>query len=248
MSQRLSRKEIKQRDSFMVRMGEAFEFVQDHLRTLAWAGIALLGAIVLVAVFLGLQASRQERADTALGEAIRILQAPIDTSNAQPKESNSPSFADQESRTIQAREKFEYVRNEYGRSKAAVIALAYLGELAADAGNLELARSHWEEYLDKGLDNFLANQVAVNLMSINRALGQSDELVTELRARLSGGDTSLPSDLLLFELAKTLDTLGRSEEASIAYQRIISEYPGSVFTTEARTRSGGQAAPVFGGV
>ena len=248
MSQRLSRKEIKQRDSFMVRMGEAFEFIHDHLRALAWAGLALLGAVVLGAVLFALRATQQERADTALAEAIRIRQAPIDATSPQPTDSNSPSFPDVESRAVVAKEKFEAVRDQYSRSKAARIALAYLGELAADTGDLNLARSIWEEYLGQKPDDLLANQVAVNLMAVDREMGQSDQLVTELRARLSGGDTSLPEDLLLFELAKTLDALGRSEEAGVAYQRIISEYPSSVFASAARARSGGQPDPFLGGV
>jgi TolA-binding protein len=42
--------------------------------------------------------------------------------------------------------------------------------------------------------------------------------------------------LVLYELGKTYEVLGRDEDAESVYQRLIEEYPRSAFVGEARTK------------
>jgi tetratricopeptide (TPR) repeat protein len=247
MSQRLSRKEIKQKDSFIERMGEAIEYVAGHLRTLMWIGVAILAGAVLIAVFVSIQKGRSREADIALAEAIRIRQAPIVEEGADP-DSTDPSFPDEMTRSERAKEAFESIGQNHTGSNAEEIASAYLGEIAADVGDLETARAFWESFLRTQSDHFLANEVQVNLMALDRLQGKGDGLVTDLRARLSSGNSSLPPDLVLYELAVTLDSLGRPEEAMLTYQRIVEEHPTSAFAGEARSRAGIVQTPNFGGI
>ena len=73
-----------------------------------------------------------------------------------------------------------------------------------------------------------------------------DELVTRLRAMLSGPDEGLPHDLLWYQLALTLESLGRDAEAGEAYLRIVEDFPQSAYAATARERSGGAQSPPFG--
>ena len=113
-------------------------------------------------------------------------------------------------------------------------------------GNAVDARAYWEEFLAKPSDNMLAVEIRVNLMALDRAEGRGDELVTRLRAMLSGDVEGMPADLLWYQLALTLEGLGRDGEALEAYQRIVEEYPRSAFAPVARERTGGGQAPLFG--
>ena len=244
MSQRLSRKEIKQKDSFMEQVGETIEFVASHLRTLIWIGVALIGAIILIAIFMNFQRSRAVRADQALSEAMRTRQAPVVAEGEGPV----ASVADESTRRQRAKEAFDAVVRDYSGTSSAAIATAYLGEIAAESGDSETARASWEEFLRGQPEHFLAGEIEMNLMALDRAEGKGDELVTRLRARLSSGDASLPPDLVLYQLAVTLDSLGRTDEAADTYLRIVEEYPNSAFSAEARLRSGSSDGPFLGGV
>jgi tetratricopeptide (TPR) repeat protein len=246
MSQRLSRKEIKQKDSFMEQMGEAIEYVSSHARTLMWIGVGILVGVVLIAIFVSYRQGIQREADVALSEAIRIQQAPIVAEGAD-QDGNDPTFSDEANRRKRAKMALESVSQDYSGSPAAEIALAYLGQIAADEGDLDTARATWESFLKRQSDHFLADEVQVNLMALDRMQGRGDKLVTQLRARLSSGDSSLPPDVVLFELAVTLDSLGRPEEATLAYQRIVEEHPSSAFAAEARAHSGIQQTSFLGG-
>jgi tetratricopeptide (TPR) repeat protein len=245
MSQRLSRKQIK-RDEFMESLGNAFDWVQDNVRILVGIGLGLIIALIVVVVYLGYADRRAARADEALAAAMRIHQAPIDPVAANPEDAERPTFADSSSRALRAEELFTQVVADYGRSDAARIATVYLGQIAADAGDLETARQHWQQAATKGGENALTAEVQVNLMSLDRAQGRGDELVTRLRALLSGTETELPPDLLWYQLGVTLEELDRQGEANEAFQRLLEEYPQSAFAPAARERTGTAASPLFG--
>ena len=231
MSQRLSRKEIK-RDEFMESIGGALEWIQDNVRTLVGIGLGLLLALIIVIVYMGLADRRAARADEALA--------------GDPADTGEPTFADASTRALRAKELFTQLVADFGRSDAAQIARVYLGQIAADAGDLESARQHWQEAVSRGGDHALAAEVQVNLMSLDRAQGRGDELVTRLRAMLSGTDASLPPDLLWYQLGVTLEELDRQSEANEAFQRLLDEYPQSAYAPAARQRAGGPAMPLFG--
>jgi len=245
MSQRLSRKEIK-RDEFMESLRRAFEYVQGHSRILIGIAIALLVTLILVAAYMGYADRRQQRADESLSQALRIYQATLDPVAANPEDLDSPSFATAEARSRRAKELFEAVKEDAGGSEAAKIATVYLGQIAAQEGDVEGARGYWQDFVAKSPDNALAVEVRVNLMALDRVSGRGDELVTELRAMLSGSDAGLPPDLLWYQLALTLEVLDRQGEAKEAYQRIVDEYPQSAFAPAARERTGGGQTPLFG--
>ena len=53
---------------------------------------------------------------------------------------------------------------------------------------------------------------------------------------LDGGSAGLPQDVLLNQIALTLEALGRDDEALDIYQRILDDFPQSVYSQRARER------------
>ena len=54
--------------------------------------------------------------------------------------------------------------------------------------------------------------------------------------------------MALFELATTLEELGREEDAAIYYQRLIDEFGQSPYAMAARQKTGGGAPAAFPGL
>lgn len=246
MSQRLSRKEIK-RDEFMESMADAFEWVRENTKTLLGIAGAALIALILVVIYLGYAERREQKADNALARALRVYQAEIDPVAANPDDESAPTFANADARSRRAQELFSEVVDDFGRSAAGGVATVYLGQIAAQDGDLESARTYWQSFLARDGDHALAIEVQVNLMALDRAQGRGDELVTELRAQLSGPNTGPPPDLLWYQLGVTLEALDRQTEANEAFQRLVDEYPQSAYAPAARERTGAAQAPIFGG-
>ncbi|TNF73112.1 MAG: tetratricopeptide repeat protein [Acidobacteria bacterium] len=237
MSHRLTRKDMK-RDELREGLGAVVHFLSEYGRTIVAGIVALL---VLVAIAAGYREYQQRREITAtedLAEALRIYQAPVLPSGATPPDTSEPTFSTEEARAARAREMFDEIRANHDGTDAADIAAVYRAELATREGDLAQARELWEGFLERQKDHMLAAEVQLNLMSLDRLEGRGEELITRLNSMLDSPDrNSLPTDVLLNQLAITLEDSGREEEARRTYRRIIDEFPSSPYVTGARART-----------
>jgi tetratricopeptide (TPR) repeat protein len=240
MNQRLTRKEIKhdiREDSFRLNVQRAFEYLAANLRLV----IAVAAGIVLV-VLVGLGARawlnhRAAKASELLGRALIVHEAPIQANGTRPDHPTRPSFPDEQSRRQHAAAQFEEIRQKYPRSGAAAVARVYLGRIRLDEGQPEQARELWQEFLRRRDDHMLASTVRLSLYALEREAGRSEEVAAELRGMLEARRKPLPEDVVLYELALTLDRLGNQEEARSTYQRLGDEYPDSPYAQPALSRA-----------
>lgn len=243
MSDRLTRKDIKhdiQQDEFVATVGRGVDYAQHHVRQLllALGGVVLLGALVL-----GGRAWLAHRGDTAhdaLAAAARLIEAPIVSAAPKPDDPQAPSFASAEARRARAKAAFEAVVARHGGSDTADAARLYLAGIAVEEGQPERARELWQDYLREQPEGVLAAAARVSLWHLDRQQNKGEAVAAELRAMLDDADRPLPEDVLLDELAKTFDQLGRPEEAKAARQRILDEFPRSPYRDSAQQALGTQ--------
>lgn len=245
MSDRLTRKEMKQQDGFQVAMGRTLDTVQRNRRQIVLFAVVL---VVLVAAVIGwfiYSAAVEGDAQAALSEGIEIYSAPLEGEDGAGGADRT--FPDEEARTAAAEEAFEGVVDEYGLSDAADVARVYLGDIAASRGDTERATELWRDFLDEHPDHMVAAQVRLNLYALDRAAGRGEQVVAELEEMVDDEDRALPLDVALFELATTLESLGREEDAGIYYQRLVDEFGQSPYADAARAKTGGapQGFPGF---
>jgi len=237
MSKRLTAKEIKhdiREDEVRTFLARIFETIQERPGLI----LAIVGGVVGLALlgsgFYAYLDSQREEANAKLAEAIEIYGAPVVEEGATPDDPKEPSFATAEERRARAREALEAVRSGLGASEAGGVANVYLAEIALEEGDAAKAREIWESFLDKNEGHALALAVRLNLIHLDRAEGRAEEVAERLRQELESVEKSMPEDVLLFELARTLDQLERKEEARSTYQRILDEHPQSPYAARAR--------------
>lgn len=240
MSDRLTRKEIKQRDSFQLAVTTALEYVQAYRKQLI-AGVVLLAVVGVAAVGWAFwSAHREGIAQAVLADAIEAYGAPVGEDAADQAGDDGPSFATEEERQAGATELFQQVVSDYGWSDAADVARVYLGQIAMGEGDVDGARELWQKVVDGGGDSALAAEVRLNLIRLDRADGRGEQVATELEAMLARENKPLPGDVILIELATTLEELGRDVEATERYQQLIDEYQSSPYADEARRKISGR--------
>lgn len=235
MNQRLTRKEIK-RDEFATAVGRGVEYAEDHVRTILYA---VGGVLLLLALGTGLYfylGSQARKAGEALSYAIKVAQAPIQATGAKPDDRTTPSFATAEARRARAKELFTQIHGRFGGGEAADVAGLYLAQIAADEGQLDRARELWNDFVDGNGDHVLAGEARLNLFALDRRQNKGEELATRLRGMLEETEPPLPKDVLLNELAVTLEQLGRPQEAVDAYQQIVDDYPQSPYLQDAQQK------------
>lgn len=235
MSKNLTRQEIK-RDELREALARGVVFLHERRMLVLGVAATLLLAVLAVGLFLVWQERQERRAQERLGEALRAYGADIDVFDPDP-EAEEPRFASEAERLEAAKAKFEVLLEEHGSTAAGWVARVVLGDIAAQEGDLERARDLWGRFLERSPDHALAASVELNLLSLDRAEGRHEEVVAKLRSRLEDEeDHALPDDVVLFELGRTLEQLGRDEEAQESFQRLVDDFPRSPYTPQAQRR------------
>jgi tetratricopeptide (TPR) repeat protein len=237
MSQRLQRKDIKH-DEIAESLGRGVEYVGGHARAI---GLAALGVVALVAVGVGLYlylGNRAEKANAALGAAVKVYAAPISATDAKPNDPVSPSFATEAARDKKAKELLEKVRSDFGSSDAADLAGFQLADMASRTGDLKRARELWTEFVEDQGDHLLSGQARLNLLALDRKEGKGEVAVNQLKGWLDQSEPPLPKDVILNELAAALEALDRAEEAKTYYRQIVDDYPQSPYRAQAQQKAG----------
>lgn len=237
MSERLTRKEIKhdiREDEVQHVLHRVFQVLIERPRIIVGA---IVGFIVLVLALTGLFAyldSRRAEASSQLAEAMKIAGAPVVADGESSADPDERSFPSEEDRNAEAKRVMEEVRSGVGSSVAGDVAGLYLADIAASEGDADTAREIWQSFLAEHDDHVLAISVRLNLIHLDRENGRAQEVADELQQELNSAVKTLPEDLLLFELAQTLESLDREDEAVDLYQRILDDHPRSPYSQKAR--------------
>jgi len=241
MSKRLTRKQIKEdirHGDLQTAVSTTYEKILSSQKLIVVAVVAIVALGIVSALVYFYLTRRGETAAKELAAAVEIYDAPVagDDTAADDAAKSGPRFASDEERRSKAREALQEVEG----GAAGDVAGLYLADLALQDGDKAAARQHWQAFLDDhGDDDVLAVAVRLNLIRLDREEGKGEEVVERLEAELVEPEPDLPQDVLLFELAKTLDTLGRGDEAKDYYQRILDDHPRSPYANEAREKTTG---------
>lgn len=238
MSQRLTRKEVK-RDEVRESMARIFDYILGHRGLLI--GI-LSGVVILIAAGAAIAHFgnvRQAKAQALLAEAIESYSSVRDGELGRSFGEEAMSPGETKTTLEAAKESLESLRSEFGNSNAAEVALIYLADIAVRTGNLDEARTNWEEYLSGNAGHMLAAQVQANLFALGREQGRGESVEAELRALLTQTKAALPEDALLYQLGLTLESVGKSTEAEEVFARLVEQHPQSPFAREAQQHTSG---------
>lgn len=238
MSQRLTRKDIK-RDEFASAVGRGVDFAETHTRGVVAtiAGVLLVALLAMLGYFY--VSHRSELANQALAAAVKVYGAPIDAAAAKPEDAAEPSFASEAARQARARKLLAAVRADYRWTDAADVASLYLAEIDAATGKVAAARELWSAFIKKHGDHLLAAQARIDLLELDRSDGKGQQVAQQLRQMLDQSDAPLPQDVILFQLATTLEQLNRDQEATQTYQRLVDEFPQSPYRQPAQQKLAG---------
>ncbi|HKI85187.1 MAG TPA: tetratricopeptide repeat protein [Thermoanaerobaculia bacterium] len=236
MSPRLSRKEIK-RDEFREGLDRVIDWLQLNFRLLLWIAGALLVAALLAYGWYAYRGHRESEANRYLAHAIAVSNAPVETKAPKPDDPVAPSFASLDLRNEKAKQLFEKLAHDFGSTRAGSVADVYLGKLAAAAGDPAQAAKLWQRFLDRHPDDMLAAEVQVNLFTLERSQGKSKEVEAKLQKMLDNQVKSLPTDVILYQLAVTQEKLGEHDKAMKNFRRIENEFSTSPYAAAAQRQT-----------
>lgn len=231
---RVSRRELK-RDEFISTFEETWEFLRQQRDTI----VALVLAVLLGAGTLGgfyWHSRRQEqRASTALGEALAIYSAPIRPNPAEvPPGLPRPSFDTEPEKYEAAREAFVRLRQNFPRTHVAVIAKHYEALALWHLERREKALKLLEEVSQAGNPERAA-LAQLHLAGFYLQLGRTEE-ARQLYQKLADHPcVSVPRPTALLALAD-LYAASQPGQARKLYDELRQEFADTPLATQINRR------------
>jgi len=191
--------------------------------------LAITAAVViLVAGAIGYYAWRgrvEARAGALLAEAAALDEARVGPPAADGTPSTGVSFATPREKFQAQLTKFKVVADEYPSSEAATrMAL----------GTPQEAVSAFQQVIDRAGNHLYGQMARLGLAEAQARSGQFDQAISIYNELAQRKDDQLPIDGVLMQLGRTYRDAGKRTEAEQTFNRIISEFPGSPFSDEAR--------------
>ncbi len=225
------------------------EIVSGFQKLLLWAGShrdevrLTVGIVVVLAVVAGgvswYTSQRRLEAATAFAEAFEVLQAPV-TADL-PAGADKPTglaFATAEEKYTKAAAAFEGIERRYSSLPVGQRA-RYFGALArlelGDSATAETVLKDMAARREAGaLEPALAR---LALADLYRRGGKLDQAIDAYSQFAGDATVPLPRDYALMGLASAQEEAKKPAEARATYERLLQEFPASVYAPEARRRA-----------
>jgi TolA-binding protein len=216
-------------------LGDASARLQEHRGALGVAaGIVLLAFVAGVGYWAWTTRS-QNRAQALLGDAIVIMQAPVEETKpgAKPGVTGYPTV---QARAEAALAKFADVYNAYPSTHAGIASRYYAASALAMLGRHGEAATRFQETVDRaGASSFYGRMARLGVVETNARAKKYDEAITAAQALVNNtADDTIPRDALLIELGRVQAAAGKKAEAKQTLDKVIAEFPGSPYIEEAK--------------
>jgi tetratricopeptide (TPR) repeat protein len=230
------KRQIKQ-DELRTGLQSAVLWGRDHSREVLVTVGTLLALLAATLVVKNFRDRQDAAAESAFSKAIETYHAPVAAELPPGAERPAGAYATREEKVRKALAEFEAVEKNAPREVREraryYIALSRLelGEVAAAEKSLaDLAGGRNE-------GDLIPSLARLALADLHRRNGQPQKAIDAYRQMLDDSSFLLPRDHVLLKLGAAQEDANRLKDARTSYERLVQEYPGSVYAGEARQRA-----------
>jgi len=238
---RIERHKLKGNE-FADTVAKAREILVERQQTVTATVVAIVAVVVLLGGFMAWRTNRKSHATESLAQALAVAEAPVVT--PPPPAPGSPPPVQQPGtyRTEKARDEAALplllkTADSYPSTDAGVTARFRAAATLAELGRFAEAAQRYREVLDKaGSSSIYRRTAKLGLADSLAAEGKYDEAISTLKELTTDPNSQLPLDGILMQLGRTATQGGKTDEATRAYNRVINEFPQSLYVAEAKQK------------
>jgi tetratricopeptide (TPR) repeat protein len=200
--------------------------------------IAGLVAIILVVLAVVAVAAWRRGADSdaraMLADAMVVANAPVAPPPAPGTNAPAPgpgTYATERAKLEAALPKFTAAAEAHPDSEPGIAARYHAAAILATLGRHGEAEKQYREVIDRAGSNLYGRMARLGLANTQAAAGQYDQAIAGLKELAGQGDTDLPIDGVLMQLARTYRQAGKTAEAKTTFKRIADEFPQSPYAS-----------------
>jgi TolA-binding protein len=201
--------------------------------TTMFVGIAVVVGAIAVG-YIGWRERVQSRAHALLGEAIVVLEAPISPPPAPGSPAQGLRFATERERAQAALTKLKVAADAYPNTDAGLYAQYQEGATYMVLGNPTQAASAYQLVIDRDGNGIYGQMARLGLAEAQLRSGQTDQAIKVFQDLSQRKDGPLPVDGILMQLGRAYLDAGKPTEAQQTFNRLVTEYPDSPFSGDAR--------------
>ena len=218
---------------------------RGHGRALIFCGLVVLVGFVVIVKYLDLQNEKEFAGTQMLAEAMITATAPIvlppDTSSADgsgalsaPASFQPGSYTSGVRRAKVALQQFIETADAHPANRVGLVARYYAATTASSLGQREEAIQHYQMVIESEGNGIYGEMAQLGMAEAQMHSGNYAEATEIFEASSKQVEWDIPVDGVLFELGKTYLLSGQSDQAQATFTRIITEFPESLFQTDAQ--------------
>jgi tetratricopeptide (TPR) repeat protein len=230
------KRQIKQ-DELRTGLERASLWTREHAREVQVTVVTLLVLFAAALIVQSFRDRQEAAAEASFSKAFETYHAPVTTELPPDATRPSGAYATREEKFRKALSEFEALEQSaprHLRPRAryyVALSRLELGDVAA----AEKALSELAGRKDK--DDLVPSLARLALADIHRGNGQPQKAIDAYRQMLEDSSFLLPRDHVLLKLGAVLEEANRLKDARASYERLVQEYPESVYAGEARQRA-----------
>ena len=219
---RVSRKQmLNEPDEFVTTVNQVLQWAKENTRALIVGSCVLLVAVAVFSIFSYQRQTRASAAETRLGQALAKYRTAVDEKD--------PTAALEE-----VRDDFEALSASYGNTPAGRLSTVMYGNICIAGLDYDDAVVQYKKSLEQfGPASSLGNVVLNGLATAYQQKGDYNQAVSYFKQIADGTGTAL-KDAALYNLGLLYSQLGQVEESGKAYDRLVAEFPQSMYAKLAK--------------
>jgi TolA-binding protein len=198
------------------------------------AAVAIVVIAAAVAGYFTWRSRVEARAHTMLAQAMVVDEARVGPPPATGQPATGLSFATEREKHQAALTKFKAVADEYPSTDAGLFAKYREATTYMALGVPASAVPLFQQVIDKGGNSLYADMARLGLAEAQAQSGQYEPAINTFKDLSQRKDGQVPVDGVLIRLGRTYLDAGKRAEAEQTFNRIVSEFPDSPFSSDAR--------------
>jgi TolA-binding protein len=234
----IERHKLKEND-FARTVAHAREVLDTRKRDITIAMTALVVALVAVGGYVWWRQTRDAGANEMLASAIAVYEAAVVPIAAPAPGSPSPlpqagTFTTEQEKLQAALPKFREAAERYPNSTPGLVAKFHLAGILAALGHYAEAEQKFQEVTSKGASSIYGRTARLGLADTQVAQGKYDNAIAIYTELSRDTNSQIPVDSVLMQLGRAYARAGRKEEAARTFDRIVQEFPQSLYVSDAQ--------------
>ena len=235
------RHKLKQNE-FEKTVAQARDVIAERQRELTRAIIAVVAVLIVIGGYFAWRTARNSKATTLLAEALAVAEAPVvppppPAPGSAPPIQQPGTYRSDRERAEAALPKLQAAADAYPSTEAGITARFRLAATLAELGRHAEAEQRYQEVVDKTSSRDIYHYTAqLGVGEARMAQGKASDAMATFQALATDGNSQLPVDGVLMQVGRAALVAGKKDEASRAFNRVVEEFPQSLYVTEAKEK------------